>query len=122
MVSSKIIYVVGQINIVKVVHSESWAPIPDTAKNFPTYLSMSTMSINQFFMETKQIDSIQKITLHDRCLQREDIWMKYDIFTKNLVLQKISQAMQWFGEDLKQDNMFWWWRSNKKWQAGQGLT
>ena len=85
MVSSKIIYVVGQINIVKVVHSESWAPIPDTAKNFPTYLSMSTMSINQFFMETKRIDSIQKITLHDRGLQREGTFGWNMTFSQNIL-------------------------------------
>ena len=32
--------------------SDSWH-----RKNFPTYLSMSTMSINQFFMETNRFDS-----------------------------------------------------------------
>ena len=62
--------------------------------------------------------------------------MKYDIFTKSLVLQKISQAMQWFGENLKIDDISWlgdrknlkqddisWLGDRTKYvRAGQGLT
>ena len=126
MVSSKIIYIVGQINIVKVVHSESWVTIPDTAKNFPTYLSMSTMSncpsTNFSWKLINLIPFRKSLFMIDVFSQRGDIWMKYDIFAKyssrsRLVLQKISQAMQWFGEKSKTRWYFLVGWSNKKWQG-----